>query len=167
MAWLRPDGSEMTPENWTDGGARAFAVQLDGRAQATGLHRRGGDATLLIMFNAYHDLVTFTLPESVGGVAWTRLLDTNLPDSQDVESFPFGSGYAVTGRSLLMFVLKPEDSPGDGDNAMERSYQHVMQAFERRMSNRPLPPRRGGLRGRAGVFATPGLACLARGGAPG
>ncbi|MBE7158327.1 MAG: glycogen debranching enzyme GlgX, partial [Rhodospirillales bacterium] len=104
---------------------------LDGRAQATGLHRRGGDATLLIMFNAYHDLVTFTLPESVGGVAWTRLLDTNLPDSQDVESFKFGTGYDVTGRSLLMFVLKPEDSPGDGDNAMERSYQHVMQAFER------------------------------------
>ena len=120
VAWLRPDGSEMTAENWTDGGARAFAVQLDGRAQATGLHRRGGDATLLIM-----------LPESVGGVAWTRLLDTNLPDSQDVESFAFGGGYAVTGRSLLMFVLKPEDSPGDGDNAMERSYQHVMQAFER------------------------------------
>ena len=83
------------------------------------------------MFNAYHDLVTFTLPESVGGVAWTRLLDTNLPDSQDVESFKFGTGYAVTGRSLLMFVLKPEDSPGTEDNAMERSYQHVMQAFER------------------------------------
>ncbi len=131
VTWLRPDGSEMAGENWSDGEARAFAVQLDGRAQATGLHRRGGDATLLIMFNAYHDLVTFTLPASVGGVAWTRLLDTNLPDSQDVESFKFGSGYDVTGRSLLMFVLKPEDSPGVEDNAMERSYQHVMQAFER------------------------------------
>ena len=83
------------------------------------------------MFNAHHDLVTFTLPESPNGIAWTRLLDTNLPDSQDVESFSFGKGYAVTGRSLLMFVLKPEDTPGDDATEMERSYQHVMQAFER------------------------------------
>ena len=131
MGLLRPDGGEMAPENWSDGEARAFAVRLDGRAQATGLHRKGGDATLLLLFNAYHDLVTFTLPETVGGEAWTRLLDTNLPDSQDVESFGFGQPYEVTGRSLLMFVLKPEDTPGDAPTEMERSYQHVMQAFER------------------------------------
>ncbi|MBE7204609.1 MAG: glycogen debranching enzyme GlgX, partial [Parafilimonas terrae] len=131
VTWLRPDGSEMAPENWSDGEARAFAVRLDGRAQPTGVHRKGGDATLLLLFNAYHDLVTFNLPETVGGEAWTRLLDTNLPDSQDVESFGFGQPYEVTGRSLLMFVLKPEDTPGDAATEMERSYQHVMQAFER------------------------------------
>ncbi|MFC6791926.1 glycogen debranching protein GlgX [Methylobacterium komagatae] len=131
VTWLRPDGGEMAPENWSDGEARSFAVRLDGRAQPTGLHRKGGDATLLLLFNAYHDLVTFTLPETVGGEAWTRLLDTNLPDSQDAESFGFGQPYDVTGRSLLMFVLKPEDTPGDAATDMERSYQHVMQAFER------------------------------------
>jgi len=32
---------------------------------------------------------------------------------------------------MLMFVLKPEDTPGDEATEMERSYQHVMQAFER------------------------------------
>lgn len=131
VTWLRPDGGEMAPENWSDGEARAFAVRLDGRAQATGLHRKGGDATLLLLFNAYHDLVTFNLPETVGGEAWTRLLDTNLPDSQDAESFGFAQPYEVTGRSMLMFVLKPEDTPGDAPTEMERSYQHVMQSFER------------------------------------
>ena len=131
VTWLRPDGAEMGSENWTDGGARSLAVLLDGRAQATGVHRRGGDATLLIMYNAYHDLVQFTLPESVGGSAWTRLLDTNLPDSQEVASFRSGERYDVTGRSMLMFVLKPDDTPGDAVTEMERSYQHVMQAFER------------------------------------
>ncbi|AWN35630.1 glycogen debranching protein GlgX [Methylobacterium radiodurans] len=131
VAWLRPDGAEMEGDNWGDGGARALAVLLDGRAQATGVHRRGGDATLLILYNAYHDLVTFTLPDTVGGVEWTRLLDTNLPDSQAVEHFRAGDSYDVTGRSMLMFVLKPEDTPGDAPTEMERSYQHVMQAFER------------------------------------
>ncbi len=131
VTWLRPDGAEMEGENWGDGGARALAVLLDGRAQATGIHRRGGDATLLVLYNAYHDLVQFTLPETVGGDAWTRLLDTNLPDSQAVEHFRAGDSYDVTGRSMLMFVLKPEDTPGDAPTEMERSYQHVMQAFER------------------------------------
>ncbi|WP_375465638.1 glycogen debranching protein GlgX [uncultured Methylobacterium sp.] len=131
VTWLRPDGAEMEGENWSDGGARSLAVLLDGRAQATGVHRRGGDATLLIMYNAYHDLVSFTLPESVGGSAWTRLLDTNLPDSQEVASFKSGERYDVTGRSMLMFVLKPDDTPGGASMEMERSYQHVMQAFER------------------------------------
>jgi isoamylase len=131
VAWLRPDGAEMAGDNWGDGGARALAVLLDGRAQATGVHRRGGDATLLILYNAYHDLVQFTLPETVGGVEWTRLLDTNLPDSQAVEHFKAGDSYDVTGRSMLMFVLKPEDTPGDAPTEMERSYQHVMQAFDR------------------------------------
>jgi glycogen operon protein len=131
VTWLRPDGHEMASENWNEGGARSLAVLLDGRAQATGIHRRGGDATLLILYNAYHDLVQFTLPESVGGTAWTRLLDTNLPDSQEVASFKVGARYDVTGRSMLMFVLKPEETHGEAVTEMERSYQHVMQAFER------------------------------------
>ena len=42
-----------------------------------------------------------------------------------------GERYDVTGRSMLMFVLKPDDTPGDAVTEMERSYQHVMQAFER------------------------------------
>jgi glycogen operon protein len=136
VTWLRPDGAEMATENWTQGDARSIAVLLDGRAQATGIQRRGSDATLLLLYNAYHDLVSFTLPASVGGAAWTRLLDTNLPDSQEAAHVGIGERYDVTGRSMLMFVLKPEetrpeDPRSDGASEMERSYQHVMQAFSR------------------------------------
>ncbi|AWB24613.1 glycogen debranching enzyme GlgX [Methylobacterium currus] len=129
VSWLTPAGTEMTPENWNDGGARSLAVVLDGRAQSSGIHRRGGEATLMLLFNAYHDVVEFTLPEVVGGDAWMRVLDTNLPDTQDLARFPVGDTYAVTGRSMLMFVLRPTDV----DHASEtwRSYQHVIQAFER------------------------------------
>ncbi|WP_288587504.1 glycogen debranching protein GlgX [uncultured Methylobacterium sp.] len=129
VSWLTPSGTEMTPENWNDGGARALAVVLDGRAQSSGIHRRGGEATLMLLFNAHHDVVEFTLPEVVGGDAWMRVLDTNLPDTQDLARFAVGDTYAVTGRSMLMFVLRPTGL----DHASEtwRSYQHVIQAFER------------------------------------
>ena len=73
----------------------------------------------------------FTFPTTPGGTAWTRLLDTNLPDSQELDSFGFSDTYAVTGRSMLMFVLRPEESEGEDASDTERSYQHVMQAFER------------------------------------
>ena len=78
--------------------------------------------------------MSFTLPETVGGSEWTRLLDTNLPDSQEAESFAAGGQYDVTGRSMLMFVLKPDADGGrngEGTQEMVRSYRHVMQAFER------------------------------------
>ena len=131
VTWLTPAGTEMAPENWNDGNSRSLAVLLDGRAQASGIHRRGGDATLLLFYNAYHDVVGFTFPEAPGGTAWTRLLDTNLPDGQDIESFKVGETYSVTGRSMLMFVLKPVETEGEEHSEMERSYQYVMQAYER------------------------------------
>ncbi|UYW30760.1 glycogen debranching protein GlgX [Methylorubrum extorquens] len=133
VTWLTPTGTEMSPENWNDGNSRTLAVLLDGRAQASGIHKRGGDATLLLFYNAYHDVVDFTLPEAPGGTSWTRLLDTNLPDSQEVESFAVGESYSVTGRSMLMFVLKPVENEDEDEehSDMERSYQYVMQAFER------------------------------------
>ncbi len=60
--WLNAAGAEMKAEHWDDDNARCFGMLLDGRAQATGIARRGGDATLLMIFNAHHDVVRFTLP---------------------------------------------------------------------------------------------------------
>ena len=113
--WLTPAAAEMTPENWTDGNARCVGVLLDGRAQQSGIRKRGSNATLLAILNAHHDVVNFTLPEVVGGRDWERLIDTNLPqedeDPEDAARFAFGKEYQVTGRSLLLFLLRPERRP--------------------------------------------------------
>jgi glycogen operon protein len=107
VSWLTPAGTEMIQENWEDGNAKAMAVLMDGRAQPTGIRRKGMDATLLLILNAYHDVVKFTLPEVVGGGGWKRLLDTNGP-GLDQTLLWFGHEYEVTGRSLLLFELIPE-----------------------------------------------------------
>jgi glycogen operon protein len=108
VAWLSPTGDEMTIEQWQDGNARCFGMLLDGRAQESGVKRRGSDATLLIVYNAHHDVVNFTLPAVPEGRTWVGLIDTNQPDMQ-FPSFPFGHVYAVTGRSLLALGLSSED----------------------------------------------------------
>jgi isoamylase len=110
--WLTPVGEEMTPEHWRDPRAHCVGLLLDGRAQTSGISRRGSEATLLLVVNAHHDLVLFTLPEVTGGRDWMRLLDTNLPEEDDDPDepmrFSFRHKYDVTGRSLLLLLLRPE-----------------------------------------------------------
>jgi glycogen operon protein len=82
---------------------------LDGRAQESGIKRRGSDATLLLVYNAHYDVVNFTLPAVPEGRTWLGLIDTNHPDAK-LNAFPFGHVYAVTGRSFLALGLSAEDN---------------------------------------------------------
>jgi glycogen operon protein len=109
VSWMSPSGDEMTIEQWQDGNARCFGMLLDGRAQETGVKRRGSDATLLLIYNAHHDVVNFTLPQVAEGRSWLGLVDTNQPEDQ-LPSFPLGHCYAVAGRSLVALGLSTEDS---------------------------------------------------------
>jgi isoamylase len=109
LTWLSPAGEEITEEQWKDPKAKCFGMLLDGRAQPSGIKQRGSDATLLIVFNAHHDIVKFTLPQVPEGKRWTRLIDTNLPAGFETPNFEFGTQYDVTGRSLLLFILSVED----------------------------------------------------------
>jgi isoamylase len=105
VAWLTPSGAEITEQSWADPNARCMGMLLDGRAQPTGVHRRGVDQSLLLILNSHHDMVAFHLPEVVGGQRWTRLIDTNQLDHDAPLTFEFGSSYDVTGRSILLFEL--------------------------------------------------------------
>ena len=106
MTWINASGSEMKPEEWDDMSMECFGMLMDGRAQPTGIRRRGEDATLLMVLNGFHDLVGFTLPETVGGSHWRLLIDTNLPEDAEMGSFAAGETYGVTARSLLLFALE-------------------------------------------------------------
>ncbi len=120
VAWLTPSGDEMTDESWTDGNSRCLGMLLDGRAQPTGMHKRGVDQSLLLILNSYHDAVGFHLPEVVGGQRWTRLIDTNQLDHAEEPTFEFGASYTVTGRSILLFelVMDPDYATARLERAM-------------------------------------------------
>ena len=106
VTWIRPDGAEMHQDDWNAGHALSLGVLLDGRAQPTGIRKRGSDRTLLIYFNAYHEAVRVTLSEVTGGRDWARLLDTNQPDADESDAFALGHDYDVTGRSVVIFKLR-------------------------------------------------------------
>jgi glycogen operon protein len=106
--WLAPSGEEMSTEQWQDGNARCFGLLLDGRAQETGVKRRGSDATLLFLYNAHYDVVNFTLPNVPEGRDWQGLIDTNQPEGT-LGTFSFGAVYALTARSMVVLGLSAEE----------------------------------------------------------
>lgn len=102
VTWINACGKEMQEGQWDDAGMRCFGMLIDGRAQPSGIRKRGGDATLLLILNAAGNSVEFTLPECPGGEEWTRLIDTNQPEAEEA-GFTTGETYLATERSVLVF----------------------------------------------------------------
>jgi isoamylase len=108
-SWLTPAGDEMDPSHWTEAKAKCLGVLLDGRAQVSGIRRRGSEATLLLIANSDAADKMFNLPTVAGGKDWIRLLDTNLPqenEDEDPTILGFGHSYSVTGRSMVLLLLR-------------------------------------------------------------
>ncbi len=109
VTWVNPMGGEMEQEEW-EKALRCAGLILDGRAQPTGIRKRGEDATLLMIYNSSPEAVEFALPsQGVANQNWGLLIDTNRSEAEEqVEpEFAFGEVYTVTGRSFLLFVLIP------------------------------------------------------------
>jgi glycogen operon protein len=105
LTWINASGGEMSGADWQDKQMRCFGMLMDGRAQPTGIRQRGTEATLLLVLNAHHDLVEFTLPTHGEGRSWARLVDTNLAEDERAHAVSSGEKYGVTARSLLLFAL--------------------------------------------------------------
>ena len=106
VTWINATGEEMKAEDWEDGLMRCFGMLMDGRAQATGIRRAASDVTLLLVLNAHHDVVVFTLPACAGGRHWSTVFDTNAPENEGGEVFGIGDAYHITGRSAVLFGLQ-------------------------------------------------------------
>ncbi len=106
VTWIDAGGGEISPDAWGD--KRCFGMRIDGRAQATGIHRMGEDATLLIAFNAFHDDVPFMLPETTGGTHWQRLIDTAVTGEVEATVVPSQQSITAAARSLSLWVLQTE-----------------------------------------------------------
>ena len=109
VTWLHPKGEEMTSDYWGQADMNCLGLIMDGRAQPTGIHRQGCDATLLLILNAQPEPVNFKLPQVAQGSGWVNLLDTNLGKDVIQKTFKFNEKFLVTDHSVLLFELKKEN----------------------------------------------------------
>ena len=103
VAWLKPDGTDMTGRDWTAGFAKSLTVFLNGEAiREPGRHgERIVDDSFLLLFNASEDHLEFTIPPEKYGPAWEPVLDT-ADDDMRREAVLATERLKIASRSLLV-----------------------------------------------------------------
>ncbi|MEZ5376011.1 MAG: glycogen debranching protein GlgX [Acidimicrobiales bacterium] len=78
IAWFRPDGEEMGNGDWEADSAARLGMFINGSAIST-MDRFGEritDESYLLLVNAHHEAVEWTLPSEPFGASWIRVIDT-------------------------------------------------------------------------------------------
>ncbi len=99
--WFRADGRRMTQRDWTNAETRTLGVFLNGREipTRTAHGEEIVDDSFLVLFNAHHEPVAFTLPTRRLGVRWEVELATG---SVDGDAFAARAAVSVQEHSLLL-----------------------------------------------------------------
>jgi glycogen operon protein len=83
--WFRPDGRRMTQKDWQNANAHTLGVFLNGEEipSRTADGREIEDDSFLLLFNAYQEPITFTLPTRRFGTRWSVELATGTNAPRD------------------------------------------------------------------------------------
>src|SRR5688572_8432350 len=104
VAWLKPDGNEMGPDDWNDESRRCLGMWLHGE-QIPETDERGQalrDASFLGLFNAGVEAVDFELPHPTEGVTWIVEIDTAHENGEPPPSPGPNGKYHLEGRSTVL-----------------------------------------------------------------
>jgi glycogen operon protein len=105
IAWFRPDGEQMSDDDWQAGFVKSLGLFMNGEAlrdlDANGDRLR--DQSFLFLFNAHHDQLGFTLPARPFGERWRVVVDTSSELGENGSELAAGQILQVPGRSA--FVL--------------------------------------------------------------
>jgi isoamylase len=110
LAWFRPDGEEMNEDDWNKSFARSVGFLLGGDTIATPDERGErivGD-TLLVLMNAWHEAVTYRLPDISWGREWEILLDTAGATDVKRDLVAGGGSVPVEARSLVLLSRRAD-----------------------------------------------------------
>jgi len=109
IIWLSPDGREMTESDWQPDFARCLGVYLAGGA----IERRGRrgepikDTNFLLLLNAHHEAITFSIAEVLSAKSWATVLDTAAGGDPFARQPPPPQKYPLQARSLVVLQEVP------------------------------------------------------------
>jgi isoamylase len=112
ISFFSPSGEEMSDGDWDAGFVKCLGIRLAGDLINDETERGEpivGD-TLLILLNGHWEPISFTLPSTLHGHVWERLLDT-AETSPTAAALEGSNEYPLQDRSLVVLVTrKPEDT---------------------------------------------------------
>ena len=103
--WLKPDGTEMSDQEWAQESARCLGVYLSGEAIGEVDARGRGivDDNFIILFNAHHERIDFRLPILCDDCLWLSVMDTHYHEGLTHDGdFSSGDIYPLEGRTLAL-----------------------------------------------------------------
>jgi isoamylase len=114
ILWLRPDGREMTDDQWNQENARTLGVFLSGSAvdeiDERGQHQT--DDNFLLLLNAHYEEVEFCLPTVPSSMVWVPVIDTSCSrNCSQTRQYDAAALYPLKARSLVLFVEQKRSNP--------------------------------------------------------
>jgi glycogen operon protein len=107
LQWFTPQGAGMTSGDWSDAGALAIGLYLDGSDDPD--HAEDGtpllDDDFLVLVNAWWEPLEFVLPASREGAAWRLEVDTYDPAATGRSAPAQAAGQRVTVGPRSIIVL--------------------------------------------------------------
>ncbi|MGW0043105.1 glycogen debranching protein GlgX [Rhodococcus sp. NPDC003348] len=104
IAWLTPNGVEMTEQDWGSGFGKSLSAYLNGDAIREPDHRGEPvtDDSFLLCFNAHDEDLEFTVPYGGSGWQWEVVLDTAVATGRSDARVDGGAALKVPARSLTV-----------------------------------------------------------------
>jgi isoamylase len=109
LAFFRPDGSEMPAEDWQVPFVRSLTYLLGGDTLVVPdkAGRRPMGNTLLVLLNAHHEDITFSLPRLDWGHEWEVVVDTSVEVAPVAAKLAGEAQLPLRGRSLMVLRRPP------------------------------------------------------------
>jgi isoamylase len=113
LTWLAPDGREMTEEEWKESSARCLGMFMSGETmqEQTPRGEPVSDENFVLLMNAHHEPILFTLPQIQEPSTWRAIVDTSWNELNTRTVHKGGASYGIQPRSLALLVehkTKPE-----------------------------------------------------------
>ncbi|AKE41527.1 glycogen operon protein [Corynebacterium kutscheri] len=113
IAWLVPNGQLMTQSDWNFAFGKSLMVYLNGNAIAEP-DSRGQEITddsFLLMFNAHHEDIDFTMPSLEFGAAWKVVVDTTQPTGYPDKAQAIKATETTTVPARSVLILRQIATP--------------------------------------------------------
>jgi isoamylase len=104
IRWVRPDGEDMTEEEWNTSFVRVLGMLLNGQVmdEYNEKGERQKDDVLLLLTNGHWEEIPFTLPGREGEPDWEVLVDTFDPKKPQAYNLACGEKFNLKPRSLVL-----------------------------------------------------------------
>ena len=138
IEWLRPDGHEMDEGDWNSGFARSLMVFLNGDAipELDAMGRSISDDHFLLLFNAWSEPISFTLPGKAWGSNWAVRLDTATGAVDPVDAKPWRARTKHSIQAHSMVVLSTSVVPEEQRQASRSRAERVTPTIARTSQRR-------------------------------